>query len=534
MEVLFTLCFIITIFSTAAVDGLRLTSDPRCPVPIGFGICETCPNKCHCGSMCCFNGCGTSCVPIPLPKELSCLAYKRCLPLEDCVPARDCPGVPGARCTHDCNCRKAFLDCDGQLLTRRQCDPNADPVPTDRRCEQPIGVGTCSEGCPIDGCGCGQICCSNGCGKSCTAIPLPTELSCLAYTTCFPQRDCDPKRDCPGVPGARCTHNCHCGKAFISCNGQLLTNEQCNPGATSPTPRPCLPGKDVTYCFFDPCRIATCHSFPEATCSSDHCGGCNAVFTNRNGIVLTKEECQEDCQKPSIVCVNAPCRFANCPNYPDARCRPGRCLSNICDAVFTYRGFILTHDDCHGNIPRQCPLSIANNEVVTFQITCTDENNVGSRCTASCPPGKKLVGRSNIVCDERSKWAPGDFRSTQCIKLDVCPPGSGMPRCAPACFRAKCPAHPKAVCVDNDCGGCLFDFFLNGRKLTREECIPRGPCPYLFPYPFCQRKCRHATCRGHPDAVCEVDCSCSPAFYNPATLERVHCSTLLEDSSEEL
>ena len=83
---------------------------------------------------------------------------------------------------------------------------------------------------------------------------------------------------------------------FIFFNNHVLLA-----GATSPTPRPCLPGKDVTYCFFDPCRIATCHSFPEATCSSDHCGGCNAVFTNRNGIVLTKEECQEGIRTSSNV-----------------------------------------------------------------------------------------------------------------------------------------------------------------------------------------------------------------------------------------
>ena len=40
----------------------------------------------------------------------------------------------------------------------------------------------------------------------------------------------------------------------------------------------CPDGSEPVNCFADPCQDATCASFPEATCQSDFCGGCNARF----------------------------------------------------------------------------------------------------------------------------------------------------------------------------------------------------------------------------------------------------------------
>lgn len=33
-------------------------------------------------------------------------------------------------------------------------------------------------------------------------------------------------------------------------------------------------------------------------------------------------------------------------------------------------------------------------------LVCTDENAVGSRCTALCDPGYKLVGSGDILCQD--------------------------------------------------------------------------------------------------------------------------------------
>ncbi|XP_076804661.1 uncharacterized protein LOC143448699 [Clavelina lepadiformis] len=468
--------------------------DPRCPEPSSpFGTCGTCPSEgCGCGKICCSNGCGSSCVSIPNPPELDCLHLIDCLPLEDCVPERDCPGHPGARCSYDCDCGKAFIGCDGQLLTDKECNPGG--VPTDPRCE-PVpdgGFGTCGE-CPLEGCGCGRICCSTGCGTTCSRIPLPSELNCLTYTTCAPLTDCVPKRDCPGVPGATCTHDCSCRKAFLGCDGELLTDEQCNPGPSSP----CLPGVDIAYCFVRPCRFASCPAVPNAKCTDDYCGGCNAVFV-QNDVVLTPEECE--CRFPAdVYCFKPACQFETCPNYPEATCRPNRC--NLCTPVFTYRGFTLTKKDCHRDIPTSCPSPVDIASLINFQYSCTNQNQIGSVCTASCTNGRDIQGARRISCNINGRWSPSDFRNTRCVTS--CPPGSPVARCTKEpCLGQTCPAYPEAVCENNYCGGCNFDFFLNGRKLSKHECQKTCPSP-SGPDPDLTFRCTNSYKAG---SVCRAQC----------------------------
>ena len=45
----------------------------------------------------------------------------------------------------------------------------------------------------------------------------------------------------------------------------------------------CLAGVPVVKCIKDPCDGATCASDPKATCVSNYCGGCNAVFYDYTG-----------------------------------------------------------------------------------------------------------------------------------------------------------------------------------------------------------------------------------------------------------
>eukprot|EP00058_Branchiostoma_floridae_P022677 XP_002608167.1 hypothetical protein BRAFLDRAFT_90418 [Branchiostoma floridae] len=45
----------------------------------------------------------------------------------------------------------------------------------------------------------------------------------------------------------------------------------------------CPPGVDVVNCFADPCQVTKCPAYPAATCRSNYCGGCNAVFFDANG-----------------------------------------------------------------------------------------------------------------------------------------------------------------------------------------------------------------------------------------------------------
>ena len=51
-----------------------------------------------------------------------------------------------------------------------------------------------------------------------------------------------------------------------------------------------------------------------------------------------------------------------------------------------------------------------------------------------------------------------------------------MPMCSKdVCLTKTCPAHPKATCKMNFCGGCFHDFFLDGKKVdcdnfVKQEC----------------------------------------------------------------
>ncbi|CAK8698457.1 uncharacterized protein LOC143450524 [Clavelina lepadiformis] len=162
-------------------QGSLTPLDPRCPPVTGYGICEVCPSEgCECEKMCCRNGCGSSCIPVPsLPPELSCLQRIRCRGLTDCDPVRDCPGVPGARCTLNCNCGKSFLGCDGRLVTDEQCRHG--PYPK------------CSS--PTDGPVVFHVTCTNGyqAGSFCTArCPPGHVLRGVSKIVCGKIGDWDP------------------------------------------------------------------------------------------------------------------------------------------------------------------------------------------------------------------------------------------------------------------------------------------------------------------------------------------------------
>ena len=51
--------------------------------------------------------------------------------------------------------------------------------------------------------------------------------------------------------------------------------------------------KEQYQCFVDPCQYAKCTAYPDATCTSNYCGGCNAVFTNGFSVDIT-DQCDND------------------------------------------------------------------------------------------------------------------------------------------------------------------------------------------------------------------------------------------------
>ncbi len=57
--------------------------------------------------------------------------------------------------------------------------------------------------------------------------------------------------------------------------------------STTEEPPTCPPDKPQFYCLVDPCQVTDCPAHPDATCTADYCGGCNARFYDSDGNEVT-------------------------------------------------------------------------------------------------------------------------------------------------------------------------------------------------------------------------------------------------------
>merc|ERR1719297_389122 len=98
-------------------------------------------------------------------------------------------------------------------------------------------------------------------------------------------------------------NNCQGPDIKTCCDG---TTSRQNPNTCAYDP-PC---PTTAQCFADPCNINTCPAYPDASCTSNYCGGCNAVFTNmfQTGAVDVTDECNLDAC--SLPIVPGPCKGA--------------------------------------------------------------------------------------------------------------------------------------------------------------------------------------------------------------------------------
>jgi len=104
----------------------------------------------------------------------------------------------------------------------------------------------------------------------------------------------------------------------------------------------CPPGAPQVRCFSDPCSYKTCPANPTADCTANYCGGCNAIFTDKHGHRVKCYACPPD--QPEVQCFADPCSITTCEAYPDANCTANYCGG--CNAIFTdENGQVL---DCSG------------------------------------------------------------------------------------------------------------------------------------------------------------------------------------------
>eukprot|EP00727_Mastigamoeba_balamuthi_P014490 m51a1_g9666 putative protease inhibitor (123) ;mRNA; r:1233114-1233566 len=91
---------------------------------------------------------------------------------------------------------------------------------------------------------------------------------------------------------------------------------------------PCPPGVHVWNCLVDPCSVSSCPRDPTATCHSNYCGGCNAVWTTPIGLPAV---CNCPAGVPQVECLVAPCSVSHC-DVPGAVCTDDYCGG--CNAIW--------------------------------------------------------------------------------------------------------------------------------------------------------------------------------------------------------
>ncbi|CAF2447340.1 unnamed protein product [Rotaria sp. Silwood2] len=88
----------------------------------------------------------------------------------------------------------------------------------------------------------------------------------------------------------------------------------------------CPSGEPMVACFVDPCSISTCSGDENATCVSNYCGECSALWFGADGNPADCDNvspCPPD--QPEVQCFRNPCQGATCSAYPNATCIPNYC-----------------------------------------------------------------------------------------------------------------------------------------------------------------------------------------------------------------
>lgn len=123
---------------------------------------------------------------------------------------------------------------------------------------------------------------------------------------------------------------------------------------------------------------------------------------------------------------------------------------------------------------RKCKRPVGYTSQSSFSLRCSNLYKIGSVCSVVCPERTTLVGSSQTRCLSNRKWNR-NLVGTSCVPTIICPPGvREVPCLVSPCQFASCPGVPGAVCVDSFCGACDAVFFLNGRRLSEEQCSPTG------------------------------------------------------------
>ncbi|XP_071823083.1 uncharacterized protein [Apostichopus japonicus] len=458
------------------------------PNPCGpRGTCEETPFGyiCFCpdgsiGQECPDGGGGGACDPNPCFNDGSCSE----LPFPDGAYICNClPGTFGVNCENGGG--------------GGACDPN--PCGPRGTCEEtPFGYicfcpdGSIGQECPNGGGG--GACDPNPCGPRGTCEETPFGYICFCPDGSIGQEcpdgggggACDPNPcfndgSCSELPFPNGAYICNClpGTFGVNC-------ENGGGGGGACDPNPCGPRGTCEETPFGYICFCPDGSIGQECPDGGGGGACdpNPCFNDGSCSELPFPD-------GAYICNCLPGTFGvNCENGGGG----GACDPNPCGPRGTCEetpfGYICFCPD--GSIGQECPDEDCNSIICTSQfdpVCGTDLVSYGNDCElsrATCrDPNIRLLYRR--LCDD-----------------GTCPDGTGP---VTTCFdrpcgvgRSPCTSYPDAVCVDNYCGGCNTDWYLDGELV---DCNDNTACPDgLPPIPCLVDPCTFASCTSNPEARC--------------------------------
>ncbi|XP_006815798.1 uncharacterized protein LOC100375670 [Saccoglossus kowalevskii] len=331
--------------------------------------------------------------------------------------------------------------------------------------------------CPLDPCFLASCpsnlaaqCRPNYCGGCKTQFFFDGDIRIQCEDPCSPD-PCQNNGVCYNINGK--TPLCMCADGFYGTHCERILS--------------CDDGVEPLPCVSNHCDTTLCPAHPNARCEVNICqhgiyNECFPEFFDEQDNIVDCLDMMCPYGPLAFECKLNPCLLASCPTYPTATCVPNYCHVSGCIAEYI---------DEYGNKvdctdppkPGQCPptdgLFGTCVELCTLDENCPDaqkccSNGCGHTCqnpilvpVNPCPSGEPLKNEHGVelLCGPNQHHCPVGHHcimstDNHAVCCPGCPDGQLPTQCTTnPCQVSQCASHPNAECHANYCGGCFAEFY---------------------------------------------------------------------------